>query len=158
VQAKASCPTASVDTRRATAGDVSTTAAGDFDRRAEDAERQGFLRREWDVGTKVQAIDGEHDLFGDGRLTLIPLPGHTPGSMGARAVLDRSGSFLLASDAVPVAASLARRMAPRNTWNPALFLSSLDEIARHRDDGAMVLFGNDDAQWRAVRTGASYYD
>ena len=74
---------------------------------ADNAERQGFLRREWDVGLPIQAIDGQLDVFGDGRLTLVTLPGHTPGSMGAHVVLDRSGTFLLASDAAPVAASLA---------------------------------------------------
>ena len=126
--------------------------------RAGDAERQGFLRQEWDVGTAIQAIEGEHDVFGDGRLTLIPLPGHTPGSMGAHAVLDRSGAFLLASDAAPVAASLNERTVPKNTWDPALYLASLDEIARHANDGATVLFGHDDAQWRTVRTGALHYD
>jgi N-acyl homoserine lactone hydrolase len=126
--------------------------------RAEDAEPQGFLRREWDVGSAIQAIEGDHDVFGDGRLTLVPLPGHTPGSIGAHAVLDRSGAFLLASDAAPVAASLARRTVPENTWDPALYLASLDEIARHADDGATVLFGHDEAQWRTMRTGAAFYD
>jgi len=126
--------------------------------RAEGAEAQGFLRREWDVGAAMQSIDGEHDVFGDGRLTLIPLPGHTPGSMGAHAVLDRSGAFLLTSDTAPVAASLAERTVPKNTWDAALYLSSLDEIARHADDGATVLFGHDAAQWREVRKGAEAYD
>lgn len=126
--------------------------------RADDAEREGFLRREWDVGRPIEDIDGHHDVFGDGRLTLIPLPGHTPGSMGAHAALDRSGAFLLASDAAPVAASLARRTVPANTWNPELYLASLDEIARHSDQGVTVLFGHDDAQWRSVRTGALFYD
>jgi N-acyl homoserine lactone hydrolase len=126
--------------------------------RAEDAEAQGLLRREWDVGLPIQAIDGDHDVFGDGRLTLVPLPGHTPGSMGAHAVLARSGTFLIASDAAPVEASLRERTVPTNTWDPALYLDSLGEIARHADDGATVLFGHDDAQWRRVRTGALYYD
>jgi glyoxylase-like metal-dependent hydrolase (beta-lactamase superfamily II) len=114
------------------------TAAG-----GEDAEWKGFLRREWDVGLP---------------LTLVPLPGHTPGSMGAHAVLDRSGTFLLASDAAPVAASLAKRTVPKNTWDPRLYLASLDDIARHADDGATVLFGHDNAQWNSVRRGALYYD
>lgn len=126
--------------------------------RAEGADQEGFLRREWDVGTPIQAIDGHHDVFGDGRLTLIPLPGHTPGSMGAHAVLERSGAFLLASDAAPVAGSLARRTVPTNTWDPALYTASLAEIARHADAGATVLFGHDEAQWRRVRTGAQSYD
>jgi len=126
--------------------------------RADDAEIKGFLRREWDVGATIQAIEGEHDVFGDGRLTLIPLPGHTLGSMGAHAVLDRSGPFLLASDAAPVEASFVHCTVPRSTRDPALYLASLAEIARHEDDGAMVIFGHDDAQWRRLRTGAAYYD
>jgi len=125
---------------------------------ADNAERRGFLRREWDVGLPIQAIDGQLDVFGDGRLTLVPLPGHTPGSMGAHAVLDRSGTFLLASDAAPVAASLAKRTVPKNTWDPTLYLASLDDIARHADDGATVLFGHDNAQWHSVRRGALSYD
>jgi N-acyl homoserine lactone hydrolase len=125
---------------------------------ADDAARQGFLRGEWDVGTPLQAIDGQYDVFGDGRLTLVPLPGHTPGSMGARAVLDRSGLFFLASDAAPVAASLEGRTVPTNTWDAALYAASLREIARHADEGATVIFGHDDAQWRSVRAGALYYD
>jgi glyoxylase-like metal-dependent hydrolase (beta-lactamase superfamily II) len=125
---------------------------------ADDAEDQGFLRREWDVGRPIQAIEGVLDVFGDGRLTLVPLPGHTPGSMGAHAVLDRSGAFLLASDAAPVAESLERRTAPKNSWNRDLYLASLDEIARFADDGATVLFGHDDAQWRSLDTGERFYD
>jgi N-acyl homoserine lactone hydrolase len=47
---------------------------------------------------------------------------------------------------------------PKNTWDPALYLASLDDIARHADDGATVLFGHDNAQWQSVRRGALYYD
>jgi N-acyl homoserine lactone hydrolase len=124
---------------------------------AENAEQQGFLRREWDVGTPIETIDGQHDVFGDGRVTLIPLPGHTPGSMGAHVVLDRSGTFLLASDAAPVASSLAKRTVPKNTWIPRS-LASLGEIARYSEAGATVLFGHDDEHWRSVETSATFYE
>lgn len=126
--------------------------------RAENAEAKGFLRREWDVGLTLDAVDGEHDVFGDGCLTLIPFPGHTLGSMGAHAVLDRTGAFLLASDAAPVEASLAYDTVPRSTRDAALYLESLAKIRRFADDGAQVIFGHDDAQWRRVRTGQAYYD
>jgi len=97
-------------------------------------------------------------VFGDGRLTLIPLPGHTPGSIGAHAVLDRSGAFLLASDAAPVEASLRQRYAPSNTVDVDQYLTSLNVIAQHERDGATLLFGHDDAQWRQLRTGVDGYD
>jgi glyoxylase-like metal-dependent hydrolase (beta-lactamase superfamily II) len=126
--------------------------------RAVNAVPMGYLRNDWDVGQAIQTIQGDHDVFGDGRLTLMPLPGHTPGSIGAHAVLDRSGTFLLASDAAPVEASLRQRYAPANTVDVDLYLSSLDTISEYERDGAKVLFGHDDAQWRQVRKGADCYD
>lgn len=126
--------------------------------RAEGAEAEGVLRREWDVGLPICEIEAEHDVFGDGRLTLVPVPGHTPGSIAAHAVLDREGPFLLASDAAPVEASLRGRTVPLGTWDAELYLASLEAIASLEADGATVLFGHDDAQWRSVRTGAAFYD
>ena len=43
------------------------------------AVQRGFFRRDYDLGHKVQQIDGEHDLFGDGRIVCLPTHGHTPG-------------------------------------------------------------------------------
>jgi N-acyl homoserine lactone hydrolase len=65
--------------------------------KADGATNAGYLSADWDHGLPTIEIDGEHDLFGDGRIVLVPLPGHTPGTMGLQAQLDKSGSFLLAS-------------------------------------------------------------
>jgi N-acyl homoserine lactone hydrolase len=126
--------------------------------RAADAEAMGYLRNDWDVGARIETVEAAFDVFGDGRLTLLPAPGHTPGMMIAHAVLDRSGAFVLASDAVPVADCLSRRYAPQNTVDEGLFLRSIDEIVRLQDGGAHVLFGHDDAQWSRLRKGADHYD
>jgi len=125
--------------------------------RAADAIPQGYHTNDWDVGLPIEPVDGEHDVFGDGRLTLIPLAGHTPGMMGAHAVLGTDGPFLLASDAVPVAATLRERYVPTNTVDRDLFVASLDTIARFERDGATVLFGHDDAQWQSLRKGPDFY-
>jgi glyoxylase-like metal-dependent hydrolase (beta-lactamase superfamily II) len=126
--------------------------------RAEGAEAAGYLPVEWDHPMPVEAIDGQRDVFGDGRVTLIPLPGHTPGMTGALVTLDHNGAFLLASDAVPLDRNLEEDFLPKNTWNPELQLQSLAEIRRIRDGGATVLCGHDDAQWSALRKGADAYD
>jgi glyoxylase-like metal-dependent hydrolase (beta-lactamase superfamily II) len=125
--------------------------------RAKNAVPQGYHANDWDVGLPIETINGEHDVFGDGRLTLIPLPGHTPGMMGAHVVLDRDGVFLVASDAVPIAVSLHQRFVPVNTVDRDLFLESLDRVAGFERDGATILFGHDDAQWRSLRTGPEFY-
>ena len=92
--------------------------------KAPSAENAGFLRADWDHGQPMEAVNGERDVFGDGKLVLIPLPGHTPGTLGASVHLDRDGSFLLASDAVSLRESLDTDTAPRNTWNAEALLAS----------------------------------
>ena len=125
--------------------------------RLENAVAQGYLGVEWETSNRLEQIDGERDLFGDGRITLLHMPGHTPGMMVAHVVLDLDGAFVLASDAVAVMAHLDRRYAPKNTWNVDLALASIDAIARLRHDGATVLCGHDADQWAGLRTGAAFY-
>ena len=74
--------------------------------RAPEAEKSGYLAQEWDLPVKIDRIGGELDLFGDNRIVLVPLPGHTPGTTGALVVLEKSGVFLLASDTVSLRATL----------------------------------------------------
>ena len=123
----------------------------------EDAAARAYLREEWDVGLPMQTIDGQHDVFGDGRVTLIPTPGHTPGMTTAHVALDRH-AFVLASDAIAVRQNLTDRFAPRTSWNTDLAVSAMDEIARLGRDGAEIIFGHDDQQWRELRTGEAFYE
>ena len=126
--------------------------------KAPGAETAGYLRADWDHGQKADAVDGERDLFGDGKLVLIPLPGHTPGTLGASVNLDRDGSFLLVSDAVSLRANLDADTVPRNTWNAEALLKSFAEIRRVEKSGATIVCGHDDAQWKGLRKGAEAYE
>jgi N-acyl homoserine lactone hydrolase len=126
--------------------------------RAPRAEAAGYLAAEWEQSGAIELIDGERDLFGDGRIVLIPLPGHTPGITGALITLDRSGTFLLASDTVPLRTTLERDILPRNTWNADALAKSLKEVKRIEARGATVLCGHDDAQWKTLRKGTEAYD
>ncbi len=126
--------------------------------RAENAEQAGYLANDWDHPQTFDLVDGSRDLFDDGRLVIVPLPGHTPGTIGALVTLERSGAFLLASDAVSVRATLDREITPRNTWNADILHQSLAEIRRIEAKGASVICGHDEAQWRTLRKGADAYD
>jgi glyoxylase-like metal-dependent hydrolase (beta-lactamase superfamily II) len=55
----------------------------------------GYLSQEWDLPVEIDAIGGERDLFGDNRIVLIPLPGHTPGTTGALVRLRKAACFFL---------------------------------------------------------------
>jgi glyoxylase-like metal-dependent hydrolase (beta-lactamase superfamily II) len=126
--------------------------------RAPAAEAAGYLAAEWQQDAPIEALDGERDLFGDGRIVLLPLPGHTPGSTGVLVTLDRSGQFLLAADTVSLRATLDTGIVPRNTWNADALLKSLAEVKRIEAGGAIVLCGHDDAQWDTLRKGADAYE
>ncbi len=69
--------------------------------RAEGAENLGYLRTEWEQPQGFQTFVGDHDVFGDGRIVIMPMPGHTPGMSVARVELEKDGAFVLASDAAP---------------------------------------------------------
>lgn len=125
--------------------------------RADQAVRNGYFPDDWRHPMPIETVDGERDLFDDGRIVLLPLPGHTPGTLGALVGLDRDGSYLLVSDAVPLRASLEREIHPRVTWDPERSARSMQEVRRIRDGGATVLFGHDLEQWNALRTGAQGY-
>jgi glyoxylase-like metal-dependent hydrolase (beta-lactamase superfamily II) len=126
--------------------------------RAPDAATRGYLASEWDHPLPIDAVAGERDVFGDGHIVLVPLPGHTPGSMGALVRLERSGTILLAADTVSLRETLDDGIIPRNTWDAAALEKSLAEIRRIAASGAMVICGHDDRQWRTLRKGADAYD
>ncbi len=125
---------------------------------APEAERRGYLAREWTPPGPLEALAGERDLFGDGRIVLIPLPGHTPGTTGALVALEKSGTFLLASDTVSLRSTLDTGVIPRNTVDPEALTKSLAEVRRIEAQGATVLCGHDAAQWATLRNGADAYD
>ncbi len=125
--------------------------------RAGNAMTQGYFAVEWELPNRMEQLAGDRDLFGDGRITLLPMPGHTPGMMVAHVVLDRDGAFVLASDAVALKAHLDERFTPKNTWNADLAMASIEAIARLQQDGATVICGHDAEQWNNLRTGSEFY-
>lgn len=118
---------------------------------ASGSEMAGYLRADWDCGKPIDTVNGEKDLFGDSSVVLVPLPGHTPGSLGALVSLDRDGQFLLASDAISLRQSLDTNVAPRNTWNAEALLKSFEDVRRMEEAGATVICGHDDRQWQSLR-------
>lgn len=123
-----------------------------------DAVARGYIAADWAHPMPVHTVNAEHDLFGDGRVMLLPLPGHTPGTLGALVELSRDGRFLMAADAVALRANLDEEIMPRNTWDADCATNSLIEIKRLQNTGATVIFGHDLAQWETLRKGQDAYE
>jgi N-acyl homoserine lactone hydrolase len=125
---------------------------------APDAVKMGYIAADRDPAAPTDAIDGDRDVFGDGRIVLIPLPGHTPATTGALVQLDKSGVFFLASDTVSLRSTLDTGAIPRNTWNADTLTESLAEVRRIEASGATIICSHDDVQWVGLRKGAEFYD
>jgi N-acyl homoserine lactone hydrolase len=126
--------------------------------KADGAENQGYLKQEWDQPQGFQTFSNEHDVFGDGKIVLVPMPGHTPGMTAAKISLKRDGLFVLASDAAPLQINIDTGIAPKNTWNMAMAAQALDQLRKLRDDGATIVCGHDETQWRTLRKGLEFYE
>jgi glyoxylase-like metal-dependent hydrolase (beta-lactamase superfamily II) len=126
--------------------------------KAPEAAASGYLKADWDHPIPMKTFDRETDVMGDGRIVLMPLPGHTPGTTAMMVKLDKSGEFLLASDTLSIRENLDRDIIPRNTWNKELCARSFAEIRRIEAAGAKVICGHDSAQWETLRKGLDAYD
>lgn len=100
---------------------------------------RGYLPQYWPRGVEPALVDFEggavgpfgssYDVAGDGRLLLVPTPGHTPGH-AALLVRDRKRSWLLVGDLAHDAAELDRVAPGIAAWC--------------RDEGVSVLAAHDD--------------
>ncbi len=125
---------------------------------AEGADRMGYLRAEWEHSMQFNAISGELDVFDDGRLVTLHIPGHTPGSIGLRAELEKNGTYLIASDAVALERNLQHDEAPLNAWNSDQLRASYETVRAEQTRGSKIICGHDDNQWQRLSNGAQVYD
>ena len=110
--------------------------------------------RSWNHPLDYRAVDGEHDVFGDGSVLLLPTPGHTPGhqSMSVRVAPDRC--FVMTADACYTQAHLDRGLLPGAVMDAGQMIDSMDRLRRlgGRSD-TRLLFGHDAAQWDRMPQG-----
>jgi glyoxylase-like metal-dependent hydrolase (beta-lactamase superfamily II) len=114
-----------------------------FDR--EVANHYGLRKRYFDFGHDVLQVDGEHDLFGDGSVRLVPSFGHTPGHQSAR-VRSEAGDHILVGDACYHCGVVETRSFPEFS-DQAAMNHSLDRLLALREADTVMVFGHDPAQW-----------
>ncbi len=113
------------------------------------AQRNGYLREDFDHGHRLRLVDGEHDVFGDGSVVCIPTHGHTPGHQSLRVRLD-TGDVILAGDACYLHKTLADRHLPSVVHDEAEMLASLDRLDALQQGGAQIYFGHDPELWQSL--------
>ncbi len=63
-------------------------------------------------GVDTTEFDGDYDVFGDGSVTILAMPGHTPGHTALMVNLENSGPVLLTGDLYHLLESRERRIVP----------------------------------------------
>jgi glyoxylase-like metal-dependent hydrolase (beta-lactamase superfamily II) len=113
------------------------------------ARANTYDRRDYDLGHDVLAVEGEHDLFGDGRVVCLPTHGHTPGHQSLRLRLD-AGEVVLAADACYLRRTLEALHLPGIVHDRAGMLASLERLRALQAAGARIVFGHDPELWATV--------
>jgi glyoxylase-like metal-dependent hydrolase (beta-lactamase superfamily II) len=90
--------------------------------------------------TRLIEGDADYDVFGDGSVTIIQAPGHTPGHTVLLVRLPNAGPVLLSGDMWHLAESRERRTVPRFNTDRAQTLASMDKVERIASEtGARVI-------------------
>lgn len=90
--------------------------------------------------TRLIEGDGDYDVFGDGSVTIIQTPGHTPGHTVLLVRLPNAGPVLLTGDMYHLAESRERRTVPVFNTDRAQTLESMDKVERIASEtGARVI-------------------
>lgn len=114
------------------------------------AEGNRYNAKDWDHPLEYREVDGEHDVFGDGSVVLLPTPGHTAGH---QSLWIRAGErqFVLTADACYTREHLERTVLPSNAYDAAQMMLSLALLRGLRErKGVELLYGHDAAQWSAL--------
>ncbi|MBA3896608.1 MAG: N-acyl homoserine lactonase family protein [Sphingomonadaceae bacterium] len=79
-------------------------------------------------GAPVEGVTGDRDVFGDGSVVMLDLPGHTPGHHGLLVRLAHKGPVLLSGDTWHFTEQVARHGIPPFNTNRADSLASEDRL------------------------------
>lgn len=122
-------------------------------------EGKGYFRADWDHPLNYREIDGELDIFGDGKLTIMPVQGHTPGHQILIVRLEKQGTMVLSGDGAAFKEHYYDFVVPRNNMDSDQALQSIKDLqARVEKEKALLIHGHDPSQWEEIKKAPEYYE
>ena len=107
----------------------------------------------------LQLLDGDTDVFGDGSVTLVSTPGHTPGSQSLLVHLRNSGFIILSGDVVHLQENFEKNIVPSLNTDKAASIASMDKVRQMIATYQAKLFINHDkAQADTLKLLPAFYD
>jgi N-acyl homoserine lactone hydrolase len=78
----------------------------------------------------LELIDGDIDVFGDGSVTLVATPGHTPGHQSLLVHLKNSGFIVLSGDVAHLEENFQKNIVPSLNTDKAQSIASMEKVRR----------------------------
>jgi len=108
---------------------------------------------------RLQLLDGDTDVFGDGSVTLLSTPGHTPGHQSLLVHLKESGFILLSGDVVHLQENFQKNIVPSLNTSKAESIASMERvrhvIAKYK---ATFVINHDKSQTEELKILPASYD
>jgi N-acyl homoserine lactone hydrolase len=91
-------------------------------------QRDIYLPADFDHPVEWTEIEGDHDLFGDGRVLIFSTPGHTKGHQSMLVRLEDDRALILVADAAYLPRNIELNVLPAIVWSPDAMVESWERI------------------------------
>ncbi|TFV45938.1 N-acyl homoserine lactonase family protein [Bradyrhizobium sp. CNPSo 3448] len=107
----------------------------------------------------VEQLAGDKDVFGDGSVTILSTPGHTPGHQSLLVKLPKTGAVILSGDVVHFKDNWDNRRVPGMNVNKDQSAASMQKIADTlAREKAQLWINHDKAQRDSQKMSPEFYD
>ena len=107
----------------------------------------------------VTKLEGDGDVFGDGSVTILSTPGHTPGHQSLLVKLPKTGAIVLSGDAVHFKGNWDNRGVPGMNFNKDQTLASMQKISDTlTKEKAQLWINHDKSQRDSLKMSPEFYD
>ncbi len=108
---------------------------------------------------RTKKLDGDYDVFGDGRVVIKRAPGHTPGHQALFLRLPKTGNILLSGDLVHFTDNWTHKRVPDFNFDKAQSAKTLDETDRFlKENDATLWIQHDFEQNAGLKHAPAYYE
>ncbi|MEP7304394.1 MAG: N-acyl homoserine lactonase family protein [Acidobacteriota bacterium] len=108
--------------------------------------------------SKTELLDGDRDVFGDGRVMLLFTPGHTPGHQALLVNLPKTGAVIFSGDLYHFSEELTQKPVPRgrNAEQTAASMAKIQSLVAKT--GAQLWIQHDSPSIAKLKKSPAYYE
>ncbi len=107
----------------------------------------------------VKKLNGDYDVFGDGRVIIKRTLGHTPGHQALYIKLPKTGNILLSGDLVHFSDNWVHKRVPSFNFDKERTVTTMNEVEKFLEENQATLWIQHDKEQNAgIRHSPAYYE